>query len=186
VARKNKTRYAVLGFLSGGAKSGYDIKQESGQSVGYFWNESYGSIYPILRQLVKEDLITRELDTEDGIHDRYLYTLTQGGWDELRSWLRRPPELPILREELLLKIFFGKHGSIGDLVRHVTQCRWHYAGRLNSLEEIRRYHSTHETTNEDHPFWMMTLNMGLHRARAYITWCDETLRTLEDLSDSTA
>jgi len=34
--RENRSRYAVLGFLSWGPMSGYDVKKLAEDSVGYF------------------------------------------------------------------------------------------------------------------------------------------------------
>ena len=49
--KENKSKYAIMGMLSMGPMSGYDIKKRFEKSLSYFWNESYGQIYPILRKL---------------------------------------------------------------------------------------------------------------------------------------
>ncbi|UCB53625.1 MAG: PadR family transcriptional regulator, partial [Candidatus Zixiibacteriota bacterium] len=46
--RANKTEFAVLGLLSLSPMSGYDMKAFISQSIGYFWQESYGQLYPAL------------------------------------------------------------------------------------------------------------------------------------------
>ena len=40
------TPNALLGLLSLRPMSGYDIRQVISESIGYFWSESYGQIYP--------------------------------------------------------------------------------------------------------------------------------------------
>lgn len=179
--RTNKTKYAILGFLSSGPKSGYDIKRESEYCIGYFWHESYGSIYPMMKRLTTEGLVTRELDTEGGVHDRILYHMTEKGWAELKDWLRRPPDPPVLRDELLLKITFGGHGSFRDLAAHVNRCRIYYQDRLSTLDRIQQRLHENLSTHPTLPLWLITINMGRHRANAYIAWCDETLETLAEL-----
>ncbi len=52
MARQNTSKYAVLGMLSIGPMSGYDIKKLIGETVGHVWSESYGQVYPALRELV--------------------------------------------------------------------------------------------------------------------------------------
>ena len=37
--------------------SGYDLGQNIRGSVGFFWNESYGQIYPNLKKLAAEGLV---------------------------------------------------------------------------------------------------------------------------------
>src|ERR1043166_5381121 len=55
------TRYALLGLLTlapqSGA-SGYDLRRWAESSIGHFWRESYGQIYPVLKQLLRDGLVT--------------------------------------------------------------------------------------------------------------------------------
>ena len=51
MARMNKSRFALLGLLSLGAMSGYDLRKLFEQSLIHFWSESFGQIYPMLRSL---------------------------------------------------------------------------------------------------------------------------------------
>jgi PadR family transcriptional regulator AphA len=85
MARENKSQYAVLGALSMRPMSGYDIKKTFEQSIGSFWSESYGQIYPILRSLVAEGLATSRVEKQPGGPDRRVYALTEAGREELRS-----------------------------------------------------------------------------------------------------
>jgi hypothetical protein len=56
--RRLGSRYAVLGMLSMGLKTGYAMKKHVERNLGHFWSESYGQIYPVLRQLVADGLAT--------------------------------------------------------------------------------------------------------------------------------
>src|SRR6266513_2814284 len=50
----------VLGLLSLGPRSGYDIKAVVDRSTRFFWAASYGQIYPELRRLEEDGLIEGE------------------------------------------------------------------------------------------------------------------------------
>src|SRR5260221_4346141 len=93
MAKENKSRYALLGMLSIRPGSGYDIKKFMEQSTSNFWHESYGQIYPLLKQLVDEGLATSHTEKQEGKPERYIYTLTNKGLEELRQW----PDLGISR-----------------------------------------------------------------------------------------
>ncbi len=54
------TPNALLGLLSLEPMSGYDIRQMISRSIGYFWSESYGQIYPGLKRLAAEGLVVKE------------------------------------------------------------------------------------------------------------------------------
>ncbi|MDQ2700516.1 MAG: PadR family transcriptional regulator, partial [Actinomycetota bacterium] len=51
------TGTVILGFLSEGEKSGYDIKSQVDTSTRFFWTASYGQIYPELKRLKEAGLI---------------------------------------------------------------------------------------------------------------------------------
>ncbi len=51
MATTNKSRYALLGVLCMKPGSGYDIKKFCDKTISHFWNENYGHIYPVLKQL---------------------------------------------------------------------------------------------------------------------------------------
>src|SRR3984893_3684831 len=112
MAKENKSRYALLGVLSICPGSGYDVKKFMERSTANFWNESYGQIYPILKQLADEGLTTSHAEKQEGKPERYVYTLTDKGREELRRWLSEPVEYVVERQELLLKLFFGREGSV--------------------------------------------------------------------------
>jgi len=61
----NKTRFAVLGLLSIRPMSGYDLKQVIESSTRNFWSESYGQIYPVLRELTAGGLAIRIAEPDD-------------------------------------------------------------------------------------------------------------------------
>src|SRR5215216_5837443 len=101
--RENKSKYALLGVLSLGPMSGYDIKKTIELSLSNFWSESYGQIYPILKSLVEEGQATITVERQMGKPNRHVYTLTGAGREELEGWLRKPVEYEVGRSEILLK-----------------------------------------------------------------------------------
>ncbi len=60
------TPNALLGLLSLGPMSGYDIRQLISQSIGYFWSESYGQIYPGLKRLAAAGLVEKKTQRQKG------------------------------------------------------------------------------------------------------------------------
>ncbi len=121
--RENKTKYALLGLLAYAALSGYDIRRIYARSLGNFWSESYGHIYPILKRLEDEGLATRDVRHHAGRPDRHVYTISDRGRDELQRWLAQPPEPHKERVELLLKLFHGWETGPAPMIAHVKQFR---------------------------------------------------------------
>lgn len=187
MARKaGTTEYAVLGMLGWGPASGYDLKKRFEGSVGHFWSESYGQIYPILARLATQGLAERRLERQKGKPDRYVYSITAEGEKRLGAWLGEPAQEQGFRSELLLKIFFGRRRPVEESIRHVERFRLRQQalkrGYADRERELLKQHRAHP----DLPYWLMTLRFGASRANALLRWSEETLKTLERLSRAPA
>jgi len=173
----NRTRLALLGFLSWGPLSGYRLKQLIEASISNFWTESYGQIYPMLRQLEREGL-AKAASARQGGRGRTVYTITEAGRAELARWLATPVEPRPLRNELLLKIFFGAHAPPKELRRHIESFRGERAELLARYARIRAALEGMESPPAHLPYWLMTLSYGESEARAQQRWADATLASL--------
>ena len=182
MAKENKSRYAVMGVLSLCPGSGYDIKKFMECSTSNFWSESYGQIYPILKQLADEGLVARHAEKHEGRPEKYIYTLTAQGQDGLRDWLSESVETAVERNELLLKLFFGAHIPPEKNEEHVHAFRALQAHLLAKYEGIERALVAAAHDDATLSYRVMTVRYGIHRCRALLTWCDETLVTLRHLA----
>jgi DNA-binding PadR family transcriptional regulator len=161
--------------------SGYDLKKLTEASVGNFWRESYAQIYPILKQLEQEGLAVKQTEKQEGRPERSIYSLTTEGHEALRQWLLEPIEYQIPRNELLLKLFFGAEVPLARIIEHVQRFREMEAQSLQRQEQIRATTIQNHGGNAKLPYWLITLNYGKHFSQAMLSWCDETLATLEQM-----
>lgn len=97
----------ILGFLSYGEMSGYDIKQAFTNSIGFFYDASFGAIYPALRKLEEEGYVTKQEVIQSGKPNKILYRITETGQGTFRQEIQAPILPPVLRSDMLVKIFFG-------------------------------------------------------------------------------
>ena len=181
--KKNKSRYAILGLLSMGPMSGYDIKKKFEKIASNFWNESYGQIYPILKRLNAEGLATRSIEKQMGKPDRHIYKVTRKGQEELMEWLKEPVGRHVGRHEILLKLFFGPMIPVADNIKQVQHFQNMHENELADLKSIK----THvEKDYKDTPhlsFWLMTIRFGELIDEAFIKWSRESLALLEKMND---
>ena len=183
MARKNKSRFALLGLLCMAPMSGYDIKRAIEYSIGYFWQESYGAIYPNLRALHEAGLVDRRIEPGDGKPDRHVYSITDKGREELREWISAPPAPVPLRNELLLKLFFGPFGQRSEMEHHVRVFLRMQKGRVKQLEAIQDQIKKQYEGNPGLPYWRMTLRYGILSRKALVEWAEETLEVLKTLDE---
>lgn len=182
MSRENKSKYAILGILSFGPLSGYDIKKKIELSTSNFWSESYGQIYPILKRFVTEGLATQSIQAQVGKPDRHVYQLTEKGIEELQRWLIEPIEPQVDRIEILLKLFFGRQMSLADNIRHVEQFRELQQQLLEKYVGITEDVKAKGTENPNLPYWLITASYKLYVTQALISWCDETLVKLNQMA----
>ncbi len=175
---RTTTAEALLGLLSLKPMSGYELRQMIADSIGNFWSESYGQIYPTLKKLEREGLIEGSEGDRAG---STRYTLTDLGRGRLGRWLATPPRPPVPRNEALLKLFFGDRLPVSLVIRQIR------SQRSETLTEIDRYLAIERDVQQGNPgrsglpFWLMTVRYGLAEARARIAWYDETLQALAAL-----
>jgi DNA-binding PadR family transcriptional regulator len=161
--------------------SGYDIRQMIPQSIGHFWSESYGQIYPGLKRLAAAGLATKKTERKQGSPDRYVYFLTAKGREQLRTWLKLPVAEEVPRNELLLKLFFGGQTFPSVSREHVQDYLALQQQRFQVYGAIAKRLRKEEAKDPRLPFWLMTLSMGRHCSAAMVKWCKETLKTLDEL-----
>jgi PadR family transcriptional regulator, regulatory protein AphA len=96
-------RTLCLTILNFGDATGYEIKKMATESrFSYFIDASYGSIYPALTRLEKDERVTVREEREPGKPVRKVYSITDTGRQELTDWLSSPPKPDIFRSEFLL------------------------------------------------------------------------------------
>jgi len=179
MSSRSTTRFALLGMLSIRPMSGYDIKKLIENSVSYFWTESYGQIYPILKKLVTEKLVTRTTKKQSGKPDRHVYALTSAGRRVLRDWLARSPAPKVDRNELLLKLFFGEEVAASVSAAHVAEFRERQTQLLERYRAIAHEIKTEKKGNPNAPFWLMTVHYGQRSSEALLRWCDDATKILK-------
>lgn len=115
------TAWAILGFLSLKAQSGYEILRAAKRSMEAFWGISNGQLYPQLRHLAEQGLI-RPAGEAEGPRSRQRWEITDSGRSALRTWLESLSSPVQIRDENLVKLFFAGGGS-PDLVGRLLEER---------------------------------------------------------------
>lgn len=168
------TAYVILGMVSAEPRSGYEIKSLVDNTTRFFWAASYGQIYPELKRLSEAGLVTGA-DASTGGRKRVVYEITGDGEDELKAWLRMPPETAEMREEGLLKLFFAgvlPPEQAVETLRSMREMRVRLATRLRSFEP--------DALEKDDPFPLMVLRGGIEFNEWFADWCERMEHRLLD------
>lgn len=167
------TAYVILGMVRKEPRSGYEVKAIVDKSTRFFWAASYGQIYPELKRLSEAGLIAG-VDAPTGGRRRTVYEITADGEEELKAWLRQPPQTFELREEGLLKLFFAGALEPEEAVEILRAMRAHRLAVNQQLRAIERMKGAQEeeAPGSVDPYPLMVLHSGIEFTDWFVDWCE--------------
>ncbi|HYI34180.1 MAG TPA: PadR family transcriptional regulator [Glaciibacter sp.] len=180
MARSDQTQMAVLGALSIRPMTGYALREEIRSTLGHFWSESFGQIYPALAELERQDLVER-LGSSDSRSSSF--ALTPAGSARLRDLLGEPAEPSRPRNGLLLRLFFGRQIGPDACRELILEAREKAEQQLAQMDAARSGLLADTGLDRDIPYFLLTISAGEHSARATIAWADEALASLAALDE---
>lgn len=177
------TSWAILGLLTFGTMSGYDLGKMVNASIGHFFSPAKSQIYSELRRLVDLGFASVEHVTQSDRPNKRLYSITPKGRRHLRSWLESSDVEPdSYRSPFLLKLFFGELMPRELLVTQVKAAHERAIGELAELERLEAQIKGRQEYLHPH----RVLRFGLAHTRASVEWTGQVLEELQVLEESEA
>jgi PadR family transcriptional regulator AphA len=168
-------RNNVLGLLAQEPMSGYDITRLFKDLSWLVGSPSPGSLYPILRTLLKEGLVTVQIVTSADRPARKIYSLTQAGRQELEARLNQPVKPDASVKGFVRQLLLTGAVPSSKLVAHLEQRQAQVAARRADLRQ-----SLGRLEEDADVGRCLTLEYGLALATAELAWLGETLARLSD------
>jgi PadR family transcriptional regulator AphA len=97
-------RSAILGLLSWKPASGYELKRIVSDSDVFYWSGNNNQIYTSLIELQKEGLVTFQVQLQESLPAKKIYSVTEKGLSELHQSLLATPEAPELHKNFLIQL----------------------------------------------------------------------------------
>jgi DNA-binding PadR family transcriptional regulator len=181
-------KYILLSYLWHRPSTGYELKQALDGSTGYFWHAYHSQIYTTLRKMEDDGWIISHLENEEDDHiTRRIYEITPVGKDMARQWQANPlTELPKLKEDLLVRIFFSGIRPVEEIL---AELRLHRRLHEQQLAVYRNLKIPREQyLQKPHPEIDMplsytlqsaTLRFGIDFEKMYLDWLDALIEELE-------
>jgi PadR family transcriptional regulator AphA len=174
--------HAILGFLDYGPKSGYDLKKVFDVSVQHFWPADQGQIYRTLARLVDHGWAEMEHVEQKEHPDRKVYHITASGREELQRWLTTPLPPKAFREPELIQVFFAGRLEDGEVLAMFERMAEKLRQLLAGYEHIPGQTAPARDVGmaRENFFWMLTLERGVHAARADLDWVESVIRRVRN------
>lgn len=179
--KANKSYFAILGMLSIGPMSGYDIRQVMQKNTSLFWAESDGQLYPALNKLTALGYISQKID-KNAIREKKVYQITKQGKAILKKWLAETPETHIVRSELMLKLFLGANLDPKINIEHIRIHQYQTKAVLAELLESKASFEKNHVDSPHFPYWQMTMDFGIRLAKLKIQWSGDVIKKLTKMS----
>jgi PadR family transcriptional regulator AphA len=177
-------KHALLGILTIHPMTGYELKQFFDSSVQHFWNAELSQIYPTLKSLEEQGHVDKRVEVQESRPNRKVYEITTSGREEFARWVRAPQPPADLRDPFMIKIFFGAELPMEDVLVLLRRQMEEQQKVLAFSETVLRAKIRENVKQHDSPrhglFWTLTLEMASAYRRAYIEWCEKSMKLLEE------
>lgn len=171
--------YIILGFLMKEDMSGYDLKQWMAANTFYFFDASFGSIYPALSRMTEKGLIVCN-DVVESNKFKKVYSITEDGKSYFMHWLQKPITFSRIKQNHLVNIFFYSYlpreialNNLRAFVRRVD------AYAISLQENKADFQEKQETAQVYYQFSIMLYGIGYYQFIA--EWCRNLIDEIEQI-----
>ncbi|WKY48232.1 PadR family transcriptional regulator [Eubacteriaceae bacterium ES3] len=172
-------KYAILGLINRESMTGYDLSKVFNKDLVNFWYANHSQIYPELKKLTKEGLITYEVVLQGEKLEKKLYSITEAGRSDLYSWLATiDPLEPTPKDIFRLKAFFMEALAAQDILRHFHSQLTQRQEKVEKLENTMISQPCfHHQDNKISPEFCdyLVLKGAIMREKTYIRWLEECI-----------
>jgi len=175
--------HGLLGFLSYGPRTGYELSKMFFEPL----RPSLSQIYRKLSLLAEEGLVECERVDQAKLPNKNVFTITDKGMEELKRWLREPPEFVVPRETLLTKLWYGSRVSKKDMVSDIKK----YAKDLRA--KVEKYKAMVKPAIEsdlwgsadplDRFYWTLVVDRTITQYEELLEWADRTARLISNFDE---
>lgn len=177
-------KHGLLGLLKlEGPTTGYELDKLFKETLNYFWQANTSQIYRELNAMERAGWLESERVMQEEKPNKRVYTITQEGDQELKSWLLSPHTISgSIKSSFLMRIFFS--GEVGEeAVRKLL-----YDYRDKCKEYIEPMEVATKTVAEEGPenpkhekYWKIVVMHGEMQLKASIEWAEKAIALLEEV-----
>ncbi|MEX0381582.1 PadR family transcriptional regulator [Leuconostoc sp. MS02] len=103
-----KGREVILGILQESPHTGYEINDILQTRLSHFFDATFGMIYPTLKKLEAEKLVTKQQISQTDRPNKNIYTITAAGQAVFSKAINEPTSDEILKSDFLMHLYFSQ------------------------------------------------------------------------------
>jgi DNA-binding PadR family transcriptional regulator len=168
-------RYTILGLLSWKPSSGYDLKRIISDSEVFYWSGNNNQIYKSLIELQKEGLVTYQVQVQESLPAKKIYTITDKGLSELSQSLLADPEMPELRKGFLIQLAWAEILSDEEILALLEKYEDEIANRLSMYQaQAARPGSDQGRSKREKYLWKRIAENLIAACQTELDWVRQT------------
>ena len=182
-------RHAVLAALIEGEASGYELAKRFNVAVADYWSATPQQLYRDLERLEHDGLVEARVVEQTRRPNKRVFTLTEAGRAELRSYVREPARPPAIRDEFLVKLQALEAGDPSAILPTVRARLESSRQKLAHYDRLRDKALVGRSEDDflrhtDRPGPYLTLMAGRMYEELNIAWTTRVLEVLTRPDDS--
>ncbi|OOM75582.1 PadR family transcriptional regulator [Clostridium sp. BL-8] len=175
-------KYAILGLVNRNPLTGYDITKAFNEGLVEFWYAKHSQIYPELKKLTDEELISYETVIQGEKLEKKLYTITEKGKKSLQKWLVKDEPLEATPKDIFrLKAYFCDEMDNATLLKQFESALNKHSERLeyleSSMEELLKNKDVSKASSPNFGDYII-LNGAIMREKSYIDWLNDCIQKI--------
>ena len=162
---------AILGLLKERAMHGYQLKKRLSDTLGSFWQVSYGSLYPALKRLQRETAVEMIFPREQVGRRKNVYRITEKGEALFAELLERAGQEATEDSGFSVRFAFFKYLKPETRIRLLERRRAFLEGRWSRLgESVQRLKEGIDS------YTLSLMNHELSATEDDIKWLDDLIK----------
>jgi len=174
-------RFTILGLLSWRPASGYDLKRIISDSEVFYWSGNNNQIYKSLIELQNEGLVTHQVQVQESLPAKKIYSITEQGRAALYQSLLAEPEAPELRKGFLIQLAWAEALSDDEVQALLEKYEQEITGRLRMYQaQAARPGSSPDRSQRERYLWKRLADNLIAATETELDWVRQTRQDLQE------
>jgi DNA-binding PadR family transcriptional regulator len=162
---------AILGLLKERAMHGYQLKKRLADTLGSFWQVSYGSLYPALKRLQREGAVEMIFPREQVGRRKNVYRITDQGESLFAELLERAGQEATEDSGFSVRFAFFRYLKPETRIRLLERRRAFLEGRWSNVKASLQSYKEHIDS-----YTQSLMNHELAATESDIRWLDDLIQ----------
>lgn len=171
--------HVILGLLQQQEQTGYDLKTSCFDAcIAHLWQADQAQIYRTLDKLEQQGWITCTIEIQHDRPNRKVYRLTPEGNAELIRWLQTHQPFAILREPLLIQLYFAAQLPNDAITNLLNQELAAHRAKLAVCEAMEIPALDDPAASREQVMQRLVLELVTRREQTYLDWLNDAIATI--------